>query len=380
MRGRRWIRFSFAAVFLARMCVAQQVDQPAPSGIAPASPGPQDPVLLHRPPGKAPAAPSAITPEGRIHLDVVVTDSAGKPVAGLDPSDFKLLDNGQPRKILSFRSFDGVQVKPAPPVEVILLIDTANLPFEQVAFARGEIARFLNANGGRLTQPVSLFLLSDAGLRMQQQPSLDGHALLEVLNQVKGGLRTITAAMGGEGMLERFQISVRELTRIAQNESQKPGRKLLIWIGPGWPMLNGSNYKFNERDQRRFFDGIVDLSTQLREARIALYSVAPADVNSTGASTILYREFLKDVETVRQAGAGDLALKVLAVHSGGRVLGPDNDLAGQIESCVQEASRFYSISFDPPRADRVDEFHELKLQMSRPDLAARTTSGYYNQP
>jgi len=32
---------------------------------------------------------------------------------------------------------------------------------------------------------------------------------------------------------------------------------------------------YSEKDQRRYFDGIVELSTRLREARAALYSVSP---------------------------------------------------------------------------------------------------------
>src|SRR5579863_7724374 len=74
---------------------------------------PPDPTLTQRP-ARPTYPPSVVTPAGRIHLDVTVTDAAGKPVPGLDPSDFRLLDDGQPRKILSFRSFDGITVKPEP--------------------------------------------------------------------------------------------------------------------------------------------------------------------------------------------------------------------------------------------------------------------------
>lgn len=113
---------------------------------------------------------------------------------------------------------------------------------------------------------------------------------------------------------------------------------------------------------------------------MVVYSVSPADSTSTGAYTFTYQSFLKGVKSAKQADSGDLALKVLAVESGGRVLGPDNDLAGQIDSCIADANAFYTISFDPSKADRADEYHELKVQIDKPGLNARTSSGYYNEP
>jgi VWFA-related protein len=349
---------------------------------AQAAPSPPDPVLTHRPPPKSTAALAKVTPEGRIHVDVLVTDSAGKPVSGLQPWDFKLLDDGQPRKILSFRSVDGAAVKPDPPVEVILLFDTANLPFQEVSFTRQEIMKFLRQNGGHLAQPVSIFLLSDAGLRIQPRPSVDGNALATVVDQIKGSVHAINAAMGAAGDVERFQLSVRQITAIAENEARRPGRKLLIWVGPGWPMLDRRSIVYSEKEQQRYFDGIVELSTRLREARMAVYSVSAAGPGlGAGADrTFLYQDFLRGVKSPRQADTGNLALKVLVSESGGRILGPDNELAAQIDSCIAEANAFYTLSFDPPRPEHADEYHDLKVQVAQPALTVRTNTGYYNQP
>ena len=323
-----------------------------------------------------------MTAEGRIHLDVFVTDGTGKPVTGLQPPDFRILDNNQPRRVLSFRSYNGVNVKPDPPVEVILLFDTVNLPFQDVSFTRQEIARFLGQNGGRLSQPVSIMLLTSAGLRVQPRPSADGNALLSVLDQIKGNISTISPAMGTEGALERFQLSLRQMAGIAENEAKRPGRKLLIWIGPGWPMLDSASFTFSDKDQRRYFDEIVELTTKLREARMVVYSVSEPSpgLGATPDRRFLYMSFLKGVKWPRQADTGNLALKVLALQSGGRILGPDNDLVGQINSCIADANAFYTLSFNPPPAEHADEYHELKVEVGQAGLTARTTSGYYNQP
>src|ERR1700733_12400773 len=62
--------------------------------------------------------------DGLIKLDVVVTDGAGRPVAGLAPMDFTLLDDGQPQQIRTFQTLGRTD----PNVEVILLIDTLDMP------------------------------------------------------------------------------------------------------------------------------------------------------------------------------------------------------------------------------------------------------------
>jgi len=343
---------------------------------------PPNPVLKDRPPaGRAASSSGAIERAGQIQLDLVVTDAAGRAVTGLQPWDLAVTDNGEARKILTFRAFNGTTVKPEPPVEVILVLDMLNLPFQQVAFVRQQVEQFLKENDGRLKQPVALMVLTDAGLRVQPRPSTDGNALVGIVKQIGAGVSSISPAMGGQGFVERFQLSVRQLEAIAENAANAPGRKLLIWVGPGWPMLDVRADGYSEKDQLRYFDGIVELSTKLREARMALYSVSPQDSSiDSGLRSQVYRAFLKGVKTPEQADSGDLALKVLVTQSGGLILGPDNDLAGQIDRCVGDANGFYRVSFNPPPAAHRDEYHELKIAVDKPGLTVRTTSAYYNQP
>jgi len=371
---------TLTALFCLLPCAQQTRAQQPPAQ----APDPQptqrkpDPGLLHRPP---PKAPSLVIPTGKIFLDAIVTDTAGKPIAGLQPWDFKLLDNDHPTKILSFRSYDGVTVRPDPPVQVILLIDELNLPITEISFVRSQLAAFLRQNNGHLAQPVTIFLLTETGLQVQPRPSTDGNALLGVLNQIKPHISSISPAMGSEGALERTQISVRQLAAIAENEARKPGRKLLLWIGPGWPMLQSRNFEFNERDRRADFDLIVELTNRLREARMVLYSVAPLD-SAMGAGThdVLYQAFLKGVRAEQQADVGNLALKVLVTNTGGKILGPDNDLTGQMNQCIADANAFYSLSFNPPQADHAGEFHQLSLAIDQAGALVRTNTAYYTEP
>src|ERR1035438_7609834 len=100
-------------------------------------------------------------------------------VTGLEPRDFTLLDNGHPSPILSFQAFNETTTQPIPPVEVILLIDTLDLPFKLAMHEGDELERFLRQNGGHLAQPVSIFGLSNTGLWTLAKPSTDGNALAE---------------------------------------------------------------------------------------------------------------------------------------------------------------------------------------------------------
>jgi VWFA-related protein len=187
----------------------------------------------------------------------------------------------------------------------------------------------------------------------------------------------LTRSAGLYGAIERFQLSIRWLSSIAREVGTRPGRKLLIWVGPGWPMLDRSNIDTSNKDDVQFFRAIVEFSTTLREGNTTMYSVSSGE-SAVGA--FLYQDFLKGVKTPEKANPSDLGLRVIAVQSGGRVIPPDNDLTSQLNKCVQDGSTFYMISFDPPPADKPNEYHDLKVQVDRGGLTARTNTGYYNQP
>ena len=341
----------------------------------------QEPVLIPRPRMKpSPTSPVVATP-GRIQLDVVVSDADGRPATDLEPWNFSVADQGQKRKILTFQNFDGIRVTPKPPIEVMLVLDLANLPFQQVAFVRQQVDTFLREDGGRLKQPVSLFIVTATGLRVQPRPSVDGNAVAAILGQVNGTISPISPAMGSDGWMERFKASVHQLVNIAENEAKKPGRKLLIWLGPGWPMMNEPVAGDPVKNQRRLFTSIVEMCNGLREARMVLFSVTPGDsAVSGGRYTTLYRAFIEPVRSAQQAFPRYLGLKVLVTQTGGLILGPDNDLVGQIERCIAEANNFYRISFDPPPAAHADEYHAISVQVDIPGLTVRTNAGYYDEP
>jgi VWFA-related protein len=351
-------------------------------GLPPAAAGQQapsekQPALSHRP------APSAGASEGKIKLDVLVTDGAGQPVSGLQRRDFTLLDDRKPQSILSFHEVNGVTgngTAADPPVEVILLIDMANNLLHNIAYERYQIDRFLKQNGGKLAQPVTVMVLSDQGVKTQPEPATDGNSVADGLDRIETSIHTIPVT-GGYDAIERMDLSLKALRQIVAVEGQKRGRKLLIWIGPGWPMLENPGYMTSDKVQRSRFNGIVELTEQLREARVTLYSINAVDPGSPVQMRFdYYKSFLKGVRSANEADSGALSVPVFAVHSGGRVFHASGDLATLIGGCVQEAKVYYTLGFDPSAAEHVDEYHELGVKIDKPGVVAHTNSGYYAEP
>jgi VWFA-related protein len=322
--------------------------------------------------GSVQQTPVAEHKDGRIQLDVVVTDKSGKPVTGLESKEFSLLDNNQPAQLASFEAIGGGAQKVTPPVEAIVVLDVVNEEHRQVEYERQEVARFLRQNGGHLAVPTSVFLLTDTGVKVQPRPTMDGNALAADVDKLDLSWRILALRTGGVGAIERFQLSVRMLTGIVKTEERKPDRKLLIWMGQGWPLLNGVAFKSSDKSQKAYFASIVELSTIMREARMSLYSIS--------ADWLLYKDYLKGVTSAQKAEAGNLSLKVLVTQSGGNTASTGTDMVDPINRILAEANAYYRISFDPPHAAHPDEYHDLKVVVDQPGLTARTRTGYYAEP
>jgi len=318
---------------------------------------------------------------------VVVTDKSGNPVPGLQQPDFTLLDNKQPQKILSFeavRRGDAVQGGPAdadPPLEAVLLVDEINAAFSSVSFERAQVEKFLRHEGGELPCLVSLAVLSDSGVAMGNVATRDGNALAAELGENKAGLRTITRSQGVYGADERLGLSLHALQQLAAYEAPRPGRKLVIWISPGWPLLTGPRLELTSKDQQRYFNSIVGLSDALRQARITLYSIDPLGMQDIGGfRTSFYEGFVKGVKKPSQVQLADLSLQVLATQTGGRVLISSNDVAGEIATSLADAKTFYVLTFEGLPGDGPNEYHSLEIKLDKSGLKALTRTGYYAQP
>jgi VWFA-related protein len=319
-------------------------------------------------------SPPLATANG-IQLDVVVTARSGPPVADLQKQDFTVLDNKVPQSITSFHASGGSQA----PIEVILLLDAVNTSYQTMAYERGEIDKFLHANGGRLAHPTALAFFTDTGTQIQEGFSTDGNELSASVAHYATGLRDIRRS-SQDGGYERFQLSINALRELAAREAPRPGRKIILWVSPGWPLLSGPRIGLDSKQQQQIFANIVDLSTQLRQGRVTLYSIDPVGASEPVGRAFYYQDFVKGIAKPSQVAFGDLGLQVLATQTGGLALNSSNDVVSLLHQCMADTEAYYELSFDPAPGDRRDEYHHLEIQIAKPGLIARTRQGYYSQP
>jgi VWFA-related protein len=323
------------------------------------------------------SVPAPTRQQKPIFLDVVVSDRAAMPIGSLEPFDFSVFDDNQQRKVLGFRRTDGVAgSKTEPPVEVIIVLDAVNMPYQVATRLRLEVDKFLRANDGQLKQPVSIYMFTSEGLRVQPSPSKDGKGLADMLDKSVGTVRSRDISGGVYSLEEQFTDSYKTVSGIAENLSRKPGRKVVIWLGPGWPLLTERFFIQTDVSRGTYYKQLAGLQNKLREARVTLYCL----YSTAGVTNTLYEGYLKPVREVRKMEIGNMALQVLALHTGGRVLGPGNDVKAMIDSCVAEIGEYYTLAIIPPVAAVPDEYHDLKVQVNRPDATVKTVIGYYDEP
>jgi VWFA-related protein len=370
---------------------------------------PFDPWVLS--PDSSQMGPGMNPSEGRIAIDVSVTDAKGDAATDLGLGDFKLLDEGQPVSLATFASSSASGPAPGdPPVSVIVVLDEADMFSENIKQAESDIELFLRSNGGRLAHAATLYRVTPDKLYASAEPTLDGNQLAD---QIASGLHMrpvwktqhVEVLRGPADEIEisnqpfanpvlphvgfapvQLPLAMKALGAIAIEQRRVPGRKLLFWIGPGW--------RVDLKANKDLFEAITEFSMRLREARIEI-SIANNWPDKENPRFILSNEqvlqYASGVRFAQDSNYDNLALQVLALRTGGRLLTPNDELiaAAQpdvnniprlIAQHIAQASNYYRLTFDPPHATDVDEYHRLNVELSRPGLTAHTVAGYYDEP
>src|SRR6187402_2262701 len=198
----------------------------------------------------APKAPYSLRANARIVvLDVVVVDRKGQPVTNLQKDDFQVYEEKQPQVVTSFESpavhpvppsaainstADLDRLAPQSPVNIIVL-DELNSRFEDEAFTRYSLQKYLSRQPDKLNAPITLIAVSPHKFNVLVDYTQDKNAILNALQHHTAANPWQVGSRSWAG--EQFSSAFSALMQVSQATAGHPGHKNMIWIGRGFPTL-----------------------------------------------------------------------------------------------------------------------------------------------
>ena len=360
---------------------SRNLNQPKPNPPKPNPPKPR--------PNPAPSqskTPTAPSPSGGPPVSSSSTSSSptsrGNVVRDLKKDAFKVTESDQPEDILNFEetgqhlpdanvtidsTADLDRFAPRAPVNIILL-DEFNTRFEDMAFARYSLKKFLEKQPDKLTTPTMLIAVSLTKFEVLRDYTENKQQIIDALDHHFGGYPW--QAHNGGWLAERYGTAFQTLMRVAQAVVGHPGHKNMIWIGRGFPPLNFANQPVDTAN--RVDSYVQECVNMLRDARVTLYTIDPAglQVNNTYGSAAEFNDPF----------GGNYQFAKLATATGGRALYGRNDVDTEIATTVRDGASFYTLTYRPGSNDNPQKFRKIKITLpEHPGLIATTREGYYLQ-
>ncbi len=343
----------------------------------------------------------------RMTLNVQVTDAAGKPITDLEAGDFAILDNHQSRKITAFHAIDGEAMNDA--TEVVILLDAVNSTAPALDAEKDGILKFLAASHGALPYPTSFVLWSNGHLKATgatTDRNAVGRAFVSVTKNLhSNACSPVDASVeqaaegGGPGALGdttigaraagvarclevHFKDSVAALDGIAQQQLAIGGRTILIWVGPGWPLLSDVEFKqLTPAARKTYFGEIVTVLHDLDAAQVTLDAVGSRDAaREAEIARVDLHTLTAGTTSPENAAPSSLALQILAQQTGGHVDSGSSNIPASLGKFLDDADWYYALSFIPPPAQNGVELRAIEVKVNRPGVTIRTATGYYLQP
>jgi len=357
-------------------------------------------------PAAAPPAVPVLHAEARVvQIDVVVTDSQGKPVGDLTKQDFTITDEGKPRAIDIFTVNRGEPVPRAKPTSsavsslapnvfsnrnagppdlpghstVIVLDQDSYNPapgqrntFEDAAYAQQQTIELMSKV--KPDEQIALYVMArKEGLVVLQDYTKNRDLLLKSLRSYIPLAMSTPAethpdkptSIPGSKRRDPNEVPQRETESLRVEETREvrlsfqalaehlalvPGRKNVFWVTEGFK-------PFRLQGMEKFaWDKTI---TALNEANVA--------VNAVDSVAL----------TPQAGGRPPNALEEIAGRTGGQAWLIRNDLSQAMAEGIEASRTTYTLGFYLNNDERDDKFHTLKVQADRRGLELYYRQGYY---
>jgi len=189
-------------------------------------------------------------------LDVVVNNKKGEPVSSLTRDDFKVYENKVPQTILSFEPAIKPAANVAAPVAItstaeldrqepnapvsIIVLDEVTTKFEDEAFARYSLKKYLNGQSDTLQQPTMLIAVNFRNIMVLRDYTTSRKEILDALDKHFAGYNW--KAINGAWTAEQLNAAFASLIGVARATAGHPGHKNMIWVGRGFPSFRWDKF------------------------------------------------------------------------------------------------------------------------------------------
>jgi VWFA-related protein len=320
-------------------------------------------------------------------LDVVVTDKAGHLVTNLTKDDFAVSENGVPQNIRNFDTPHEVYTIPvtAPKDKfgreewgdaplTMIVIDEMNTPFEETAYSREEVDRYLKSQPSLLKQPTIILWLNDSGIHPVTSFSRDRDALMKAIDSHKASLAD---KFNRGAVVEQLSASLSAIQQLALFSRGSKGDKQIIWVGRSFPGIDGT--VLDKKQLELMGKAISSTMDLLMRSRTTIYVIDPT-VNAAPPA-----QFINDV-----GGPGTLTpysptdpfqtgfnFMSFVEQTGGKYFYGRNDLNNEIEDSIARNTSFYTLSYVPTDSVQDGKYRKIDIRVKDPKLIVQSKQGYY---
>jgi VWFA-related protein len=321
----------------------------------------------------------------RVIVDVVVTDSSGKPVHGLTREDFSVAEDGKPQRVLSFdvHDFEAASDFPAPahlpantfmnvptrqewgPLYVILF-DMLNMKIEDQASARLQLLRFIRdkPEGARF----AIFVLSD-GLRLIQGFTADQMQLFAAMDPRTPRPHVPKLFLYADNFgVGEVSVIASAFTTIARFLDGLPGRKNVIWV-TGSLSRSILPTADSEAEAVTYSDEIKQAVDAMARSQVAVYPVDVRGVLTThvgtspGMGSAGAAMMTKSDSSVIEASYA--TEEEVAHATGGHAFYSSNDLKEALTQATETGSEYYTLSYSPTNQHYDGRMRKIGVEVSK---------------
>jgi VWFA-related protein len=267
-----------------------------------------------------------------VSLSVTVLDGAGRYVTDLEQSDFAVFEDGVKQEVTFFN-------RRQQQLALSLLLDSSASMEEKLGLLQLAAADFVQR---MKPNDIAQVIDFDSRVEIRQNFTTDREAL-------EGAIRQ-TVAGGSTSLHNAIYISLKELAKIRPQAEEDVRRRALVVFSDG-----------EDTSSLVSFEEVLDLA---KRSETSIYTIALRGNERTQTRGFREAEFV---------------MRELAQETGGRAFFPNRaeDLGGVYSQIADELASQYSLAYTSRNVKRDGAWRRLVVQLGKPNLVARTKSGYY---